>query len=203
DVLMPDIDGWTVLAALRGNPKLSNIPVVMATITDPDRKGMALGPAGYLTKPIDRDRLIALLRPYQMRVRSPHVLVVEDDPMQRERICSWLEREHWLISEAENGVMALDRLAKEIPDIILLDLMMPEMDGFQFITALQARPVWLNIPVIVITALDLTAADRARLNSGVETILLKNSFNPAQLIDIVRRLVTDMRRSQDVPEAAS
>ena len=65
DVLMPDIDGWTVLAALRGNPKLSNIPVVMATITDPDRKGMALGPAGYLTKPIDRDRLIALLRPFQ------------------------------------------------------------------------------------------------------------------------------------------
>src|SRR5262249_32965940 len=77
DVLMPDIDGWKVVAALRGNPKLSNIPVVMATITDPDRKGMALGPAGYLTKPIDRDRLIALLRPYQMRVRSPHVLVVE------------------------------------------------------------------------------------------------------------------------------
>jgi CheY-like chemotaxis protein len=203
DVLMPDIDGWTVLAALRGNPKLSNIPVVMATITDPDRKGIALGAAGYLTKPIDRDRLIALLRPFQTRVRRTRVLVVEDDPMQRERICSWLEPEHWLASDAENGLVALDRLEKEPPDIILLDLMMPEMDGFQFITALQAQPVWRNIPVIVITALDLTAADRARLNSGVEKILLKDSFDPAQLVEIVRRLVTKARRSQEVSEVTS
>lgn len=203
DVLMPDIDGWTVLAALRGNPKLSNIPVVMATITDPDRRGMALGPAGYLTKPIDRDRLIALLRPYQARVRRTRVLVVEDDPMQRERICSWLESEHWLISQAEDGLVALDRLETEPPDIILLDLMMPKMDGFQFVTALQARSDWRNIPVIVITSLDLTAADRARLNSGVETILLKDSFDPAQLVQIVRRLITDTRRSQEVPEVTA
>jgi len=203
DVLMPDIDGWTVLAALRGNPKLSNIPVIMATITDPDRKGMTLGAAGYLTKPIDRDRLIALLRPFQTRVRRTRVLVVEDDSMQRERICSWLEPERWLVSQAENGRVALDRLAKEPPDIILLDLMMPEMDGFQFVAALQARPVWRNIPVIVITALDLTAADRARLNSGVEGILLKDSFDPAHLVEIVRRLVAEMRRSQDVSEVTS
>ncbi len=203
DVLMPDIDGWTVLAALRGNPQLSNIPVVMATITDPDRKGIALGAAGYLTKPIDRDRLITLLRPYQTRARRTRVLVVEDDPMQRERIRSWLEPEHWLASEAENGLVALDRLAKERPDIILLDLMMPEMDGFQFIAALQAQPVWRDIPVIVITALDLTAADHARLNSGVEKILLKDSFDPAQLVEIVRRLVTETRRSQVVSEVTS
>jgi signal transduction histidine kinase/CheY-like chemotaxis protein/HAMP domain-containing protein len=203
DVLMPDIDGWTVLAALRGNPQLSNIPVVMATITDPDRKGIALGAAGYLTKPIDRDRLITLLRPFQTRARRTRVLVVEDDPMQRERIRSWLETEHWLASDAENGLVALDRLAKEPPDIILLDLMMPEMDGFQFIAALQAQPMWRDIPVIVITALDLTAADHARLNSGVERILLKDSFDPAQLVEVVRRLVNETRRSQVVSEAAS
>jgi CheY-like chemotaxis protein len=203
DVLMPDIDGWTVLAALRGNPKLSNIPVVMATITDPDRKGIALGAAGYLTKPIDRDRLIALLRPFQTRARRTRVLLVEDDAMQRERIRLWVEAEHWLASEAENGLVALDRLAKELPDIILLDLMMPEMDGFQFIAALQAQPAWRDIPVIVITSLDLTAADRARLNSGVEGILLKDSFDPAQLVEIVRRLVAKTRISQVVSEPAS
>ena len=203
DVLMPDIDGWTVLAALRGNPGLSNIPVVMATITDPDRKGITLGAAGYLTKPIDRDRLIALLRPFQNRARRTRVLLVEDDAMQRERVRLWLEREHWLASEAENGLVALDRLAKEPPDVILLDLMMPEMDGFQFIAALQAQPAWRDIPVIVITALDLTEADRARLNSGVEGILLKDSFDPAQLVEIVRRLVTKTRSSHVMPEAAS
>jgi CheY-like chemotaxis protein len=99
--------------------------------------------------------------------------------------------------------VALDRLAKERPDIILLDLMMPEMDGFQFIAALQAQPAWGDIPVIVITALDLTAEDRARLNSGVEKILLKDSFDPAHLVQIVRRLVTETRRSQVVSEVAS
>jgi signal transduction histidine kinase/CheY-like chemotaxis protein len=203
DVLMPDIDGWTVLAALRGNPELSNTPVVMATITDPDRKGIALGAAGYLTKPIDRDRLITLLRPFQTRARRTRVLLVEDDAMQRERIRLWLEAEHWLASEAENGLVALDRMAKEPPDIILLDLMMPEMDGFQFIAALQAQPAWRDIPVIVITSLDLTAADRARLNSGVEGILLKGSFDPAQLVEIVRRLVAKTRISHVVSEAAS
>jgi signal transduction histidine kinase/CheY-like chemotaxis protein len=204
DVLMPDIDGWTVLAALRGNPELADIPVVMATITDDlQHKGMTLGAAGYLTKPIDRDRLIALLQPYQARVRRTRVLVVEDDATQRERIRSWLESQQWQISEAENGRLALDGLADEVPDIILLDLMMPEMDGFQLITALQERPAWRRIPVIVITALDLTAADRARLNSGVEGILLKDSFDPTQLVAIVRGYVAKTRRTQKVPEAAS
>ena len=203
DVLMPDIDGWTVLAALRGNPSLSNIPVVMVTITDPDRKGIALGAAGYLTKPIDRNRLIALLQPYQSRAQRTRVLVVEDDPTQREWIRSWLAPEHWQTTEAENGLVALDKIAKDPPDIILLDLMMPEMDGFQFIAALQARPGWRKIPVIVITALDLTAADRERLNSGVERILLKDSFNSTQLVEIVRRLVTETRRSQVASEVTS
>ena len=204
DVLMPDIDGWTVLAALRGNPELADIPVVMATITDDQQhKGMTLGAAGYLTKPIDRDRLIALLQPYQARVRRTRVLLVEDDPTQRERIRSWLESQQWQISEAENGRVALDRLADEVPDIILLDLMMPEMDGFQLITALQERPAWRRIPVIVITSLDLTAADRARLNSGVERILLKDSFDPAQLVAIVRGYVAKTRQTLKVPEAAS
>ena len=204
DVLMPDLDGWTVLAALRGNPDLADIPVVMATITDDQQhKGMTLGAAGYLTKPIDRDRLIALLKPYQAQARRTRVLLVEDDPTQRERIQSWLASQQWQISEAENGRVALDRLANDLPDIILLDLMMPEMDGFQLITALKERPAWRSIPVIMITSLDLSAADRARLNSGVEGILLKDSFDPSQLVEILRRLVAKNRRSEKVPEAIS
>jgi adenylate cyclase len=204
DVLMPDIDGWTVLAALRGNPELADIPVVMATVTDDQQhKGMTLGAAGYLTKPIDRDRLIALLQPYQTGERRTRVLLVEDDPTQRERIRFWLESEQWLISEAENGRVALERLADDVPDIILLDLMMPEMDGFQLITALQERPAWRGIPVIVITSLDLSAADRARLNSGVEGILLKGSFDPARLVATVRGHIAKTRPPQKVPEVAS
>ena len=150
---------------------------------------------------IDRNRLIALLQPFQTRAQRTRVLVVEDDPMQREWIRSWLAPEHWQTNEAENGLVALDEIVKDPPDIILLDLMMPEMDGFQFIAALQARPGWRKIPVVVITALDLTAADRERLNSGVERSV--EGFRPRSTVEIVKRLVTETRRSQVASEATS
>jgi signal transduction histidine kinase/DNA-binding response OmpR family regulator len=189
DVMMPDIDGWTVLAALRGDPQLSDIPVVMATIVDEHRHGMALGAAGYLTKPIDRDKLVDLIRRFQAPAGPTRVLVVEDDSMQRDRIRAWLEPQKWLVMEAENGRVALDRLAENVPNVILLDLMMPEMDGFELVTEMQKHPVWRRVPVIVITARDLTAEDRARLNSGIEMVMMKESFSPAALIERVREVV--------------
>ena len=203
DVLMPDIDGWTVMAALRGNPELADIPVVMATVTDEQRKSMTLGAAGYLTKPIDRDQLIKLLRPFRARIRPTRILMVDDDAAQRESIRSILEPQKFSVIEAENGRVALERLADEIPDVILLDLMMPEMDGFQVITALRGRPAWRRIPVIVVTALDLTAADRKRLNDGVKAILLKDSFDPAQLVQTVRHAINAASRKHPVPEMNS
>ena len=203
DVMMPDLDGWTVLAALRGDPQLSDIPVVMATIVDERRQGMALGAVGYLTKPIDRDKLVELIRRNRTRAGPARVLIVEDDADQRQRVRMWLEPLQWLVSEAENGRVAIGQLKEIAPDVILLDLMMPEMDGFQFVAALQEHPAWSRIPVIVITARDLSAEDRRRLNSGVELILLKELFNPADLVDRVRQLVAKRPRPQAVPEAAS
>jgi adenylate cyclase len=203
DVTMPDLDGWTVLAALRGDPQLTDIPVVIATILDERRQGMALGAVGYLTKPIDRDKLVNLIRRHRTRAGPARVLIVEDDADQRQRVRMWLEPLQWLVSEAENGKVAIDRLKEIEPDLILLDLMMPEMDGFQFVAALQEQPAWSRIPVIVITARDLSAEDRKRLNSGVELILLKESFNPSDLVDRVRQLVEKRPQPQAVPEAAS
>jgi signal transduction histidine kinase/CheY-like chemotaxis protein/HAMP domain-containing protein len=203
DVTMPDLDGWTVLAALRGDPQLSDIPVVIATILDERRQGMALGAVGYLTKPIDRDKLLKLIRQHRTRAGPARVLIVEDDADQRQRVRMWLEPLQWLVSEAENGRVAIDQLKEIEPDVILLDLMMPEMDGFQFVAALQEHQAWSRIPVIVITARDLSAEDRRRLNSGVELILLKESFNPSDLVDRVRQLVAKRPRPQAVPEAAS
>jgi adenylate cyclase len=203
DVLMPDLDGWSVLSALRGNPALADIPVIMATIIDERRRGMTLGAAGYLTKPIERGRLIALVGQYQLPKQPTKVLVVEDDEIQRERIRDWLAQPHWQIDEAQNGLIALDRIKVSAPDIILLDLMMPEMDGFQLVAALQANPDWERIPVLVITSLDLSLEDRARLNSGIETVLLKNAFNPAELVERVRRVLAAVRRSEKTAGAAS
>jgi CheY-like chemotaxis protein len=203
DVMMPDLDGWTVLAALRGDPALADIPVVMATIVDEQRHGMTLGAAGYLTKPIDRDRLVDLMQRYRALAGPTQVLVVEDDALQRERIRSWLEPQQWLLAEAENGRIALDRLRESQPDVILLDLMMPEMDGFQLVAELQKHPAWRRIPVIVVTARDLTAEDRVRLNFGIETVLTKDTFNPSNLIERVRQVVSKQRQPAKVPEIAS
>jgi signal transduction histidine kinase/CheY-like chemotaxis protein len=188
DVMMPDLDGWSVLAALRQDPELADIPVIMITIVDEQRRGIALGAAGYLTKPIDRERLRHLIGRFRAVARPTRVLVVEDDAVQRERMRGWLADPQWAVREAQNGREALSRIRENKPDVILLDLMMPEMDGFAVVAALQKESNWQDIPVIVITARDLDAKDRERLNSGVQSVLVKERFRPADLVERIRRL---------------
>jgi signal transduction histidine kinase/CheY-like chemotaxis protein/HAMP domain-containing protein len=203
DVIMPDLDGWSVLAALRKDPELADIPVIMVTIVDEHRRGIALGAAGYLTKPIDRERLHRLVSRFRAPVPPTRVLVVEDDAVQRERMRGWLEDPQWTVREAENGREALNRIQESKPDVILLDLMMPEMDGFAVVAALQKDAGWRDIPVIVITARDLDAKDRARLNSGVQSVLVKERFRPADLVERIRRLVHGKPAVSNEMEAAS
>jgi signal transduction histidine kinase/CheY-like chemotaxis protein len=203
DVMMPDLDGWSVLAALRQDPELAEIPVIMITIVDEHRRGIALGAAGYLTKPIDRERLRRVIGRFRAPARPTRVLVVEDDAVQRERMRGWLEGPQWAVREAENGREALKRIQENKPDVILLDLMMPEMDGFAVVAALQKEAGWQDIPVIVITARDLDAKDRERLNSGVQSVLVKERFRPADLVERVRRLVQTKPAVGNGMEAAS
>ena len=201
DVMMPDLDGWSVLAALRQNPELADIPVIMVSIVDEHRRGIALGAAGYLTKPIDRERLHRLIRRFQAPTPPTRVLMVEDDALQRERMLGWLERPQWIVREAANGREALNVLREEKPDVILLDLMMPEMDGFEVVAALQKDADWQKIPVIVITSLDLSAKDRERLNSGVQSVLVKEKFRPEDLVERIRRLVQSRPAASNQMEA--
>ena len=193
DVMMPDIDGWTVIAALKGDPALAGIPVVIVTIVDEAHRGIALGAAGYLTKPVDRDKLLDLLGAYRSAERPTTVLVVEDDETQRQGIRAILEARSWTVEEAANGRLALDALARSVPDVILLDLMMPEMDGFEVVAALQANPAWRNIPVVVVTALEVSADDRNRLNQGVRHIVAKNATSPADLMARVGALMREIK----------
>jgi signal transduction histidine kinase/CheY-like chemotaxis protein len=203
DVMMPDLDGWSVLAALRQDGELAEIPVIMVSIVDEHRRGIALGAAGYLTKPIDRERFHRLLSRFRSVTPPTRILLVEDDPTQRERVRAWLEDEQWHVQEACNGREALAHLQESKPDVILLDLMMPEMDGFQVVAALQKEAGWRDIPVIVITSLDLTAKDRERLNSGVELVLVKETFQPDDLVARIRRLVQSKPAVDREMEAAS
>jgi signal transduction histidine kinase/CheY-like chemotaxis protein len=203
DVMMPDLDGWSVLAALRQDPELAEIPVIMITILDEHRRGVALGAAGYLTKPIDRERLSRMVSRFRGSARQARVLLVEDDGTQRERLHGWLAGEQWVVQEAANGRDALALLKDSKPDVILLDLMMPEMDGFAVVAALQKEPRWRDIPVIVITARDLDAQDRERLNSGVQSVLVKETFRPADLVERIRRLARGRSEVGKEMEAAS
>ena len=189
DVMMPDLDGWSVLAALRQDAELAEIPVIMVTILDEPRRAVALGAAGYLSKPIDRERLRRLVGRFRSPARPTRILLVEDDESQRDRVRSWLAGQQWIVQEATNGREALARMHEYRPDMILLDLMMPEMDGFAVVAALQREPAWRDIPVIVITARDLEAKDRERLNSGVQSVLVKDMFRPDELVGRIRRLV--------------
>jgi signal transduction histidine kinase/CheY-like chemotaxis protein len=203
DVMMPDLDGWSVLTTLRQDPELADIPVIMVTIVDEHRRGIALGAAGYLSKPIDRERLHQLVSRFRAAAPPTRVLVVEDDALQRERMLGWLGGPQWSLQEATNGREALDRLRRDKPDVILLDLMMPEMDGFAVVAALQKEVAWRDIPVVVITARDLDAKDRERLNSGVQTVLVKETFRAADLVERIRRVVQDRPPVISGMEAAS
>jgi CheY-like chemotaxis protein len=186
DVMMPGMDGWAVLSALKGDAALADIPVVMLTIVDDKNLGYALGASDYLTKPIDRERLTAVLDKYR---RERPVLVVDDDVSVRQLLRRMLEPDGFTVVEAENGLAAIERLRDVTPGVILLDLMMPEMDGFQFVVELRRHADWRDIPVVVITAKDLSADDRLRLNGYVQTILQKSAYDRDALMTEVRDLV--------------
>jgi len=187
DVMMPGMDGWAVLSVLKADPDVADIPVVMLTIVDDKNLGYALGASDYLTKPIDRDRLVTVLKQHR---RDRPVLVVDDDVDLRRLLRRMLEPEGYTVMEAENGRVALDRLWDTTPGLILLDLMMPEMDGFEFVAQFRGHEPWRTIPIVVITAKDLSREDRDRLNGYVQKILQKGTASREQLLAEVRELVT-------------
>jgi GAF domain-containing protein/DNA-binding response OmpR family regulator len=173
DIMMPDLDGWTVLAAIKGDPALAAIPVVLMSIVDQKNRGYALGAADYLVKPVDRAKLVATLTTI-CGATAGRVLLVDDDELVRRSVRQALAPLGWKVTEAENGQVAVDSLTAGRPDVIILDLMMPKMDGFEFLEQLRGRPAWQDIPVVIITAKDLTDEDRDRLNGGVERIIRKS-----------------------------
>jgi adenylate cyclase len=189
DVLMPGLDGWAVLKELKAESELADIPVVMLTILDEKNRGYALGAADYMTKPIDRDRLRALLGRYCETAQAKQALVVEDDPDLRAWLSRLLREGGWTVAEAENGRVGLACLAAAPADLVLLDLMMPEMDGFEFLGKLRSTEAGRQVPVIVVTAADMSDSDRQRLNGGVLRILQKGGQNRDQLLAELHQLL--------------
>ena len=189
DVMMSGMDGWSVLTALKANPETCDIPVIMMTMVNDRNLGYALGAAEYVIKPIDRQKLENVLARFKPISDSESILVVEDDPGIREMLCRQLKKENWKVIEAENGKEALYKLKKYTPKLILSDLMMPEMDGFELVHRLRQHEQWRNIPVIILTAKSITHEDRQKLNGEVSQIFEKGSYQRSVLFEEVSRLL--------------
>jgi PAS domain S-box-containing protein len=189
DVMMPGMDGWAVLTALKADPRVADIPVILLTMLDDRSVGYMLGAAEYLTKPIDAQRLTAVLARYRPTRTAAPLLIVEDDLTTRQVLRRALTRQGWVVEEAENGRVGLERVAANRPQLILLDLLMPDVDGFEFLGELRDREDWRSIPVVVLTAKDLTPEERALLQGQVERILQKGAHSREDLLREVRAVV--------------
>ena len=193
DVLMPRMDGWSVLTSLKSDPELAEIPVMVVSVTDERDLGYALGAVEYLVKPVSPERLSTLLRRHLPEVNGGHLLVVDDDAAVRERLRRVLEKDGWAVDEAENGWAALDRIGRRTPHLVLLDLMMPEMDGFQLLDELRNRGIDGTFPVVIMTSKDLTEEDWQRLRGGVERVIQKGSGRHDELVLQLHRVLREIR----------
>jgi PAS domain S-box-containing protein len=192
DVMMPRLDGWAVLTALKSDPGLANIPVIMATVVNEQEMGYLLGAAEYLTKPIDPQALAAILKKRRPTGPAAEVLIVEDDEATRQVLRRSLEKQGWTVAERADGHAALEQLASHNPELILLDLLMPEMDGFEFLAELHKKEAWRSIPVVVVTAKDLSEEEHIRLDGRVKQVLQKGQNGRETLIREVRRVVAEL-----------
>jgi signal transduction histidine kinase/CheY-like chemotaxis protein/GAF domain-containing protein len=190
DVTMPQLDGWSVLRELRGDPELGNTPVVMVTVLDEQNLAFSLGATDYLQKPVDWDELQGVMDRFRPRDHEGPLLVIYDDADTRDRMSTHLTREGWRVVTAENGKVGLGVVATVQPCLILLDVMMPEMDGFAFLATLRAKPEWGSIPVVVLTAKDVDVNDRRRLAGRADKVLRKGQVGLDDLTRLLRSVVS-------------
>ena len=201
DVMMPGTDGWAVLGQLKSDPGLADIPVVMLTITSDRHLGYALGASEFLSKPIDRALLVKVLRRF---VGSPggRVLVVEDDADSRHLACRLIEGMGSEAIAAADCRAAYAQLELALPDLILLDLMLPEIDGFEFVERVRAEARWAGIPIVVLTAKQLSPAERQRLQSGVSRILQKGATSAEEVLAVLSQQLLQLQRHPRLVPAA-
>jgi signal transduction histidine kinase/CheY-like chemotaxis protein len=192
DTLVPEVEGWNLLAQFKADAELSSIPVILLTMVDDVKTaGTALGAADYLIKPVDGNRLLPILDKLCAERKETSILVVEDDPPTRLMVSRLIEREGWLAVPAENGRRALELLKTFTPSVVLLDLLMPEVDGFSVLREMRANAAWRDIPVVVLTSLDLTGEVRRLLQQQAERVLQKGRYTKEELLKEVRNAVAE------------
>jgi len=180
DVLLPKLDGWNVLADLKQDKGTHDIPVVVVSVVSERSHGRALGAADYFVKPVNRDALIRRLNQYafttKVNQREVKVLVVDDDPEARELVAKILEPLGFTVIRAGSGEEGIELARQRAPDLLILDLVMPGMSGFEVVRVLKADLYTRAIPVLVLTGKDMSEQDKIALNGDVEAVLSKGSL---------------------------
>ena len=202
DIIMPSMDGWAVLSALKDDPATSEIPVAMLSIAPDNDLGLILGAVESMQKPIDRDALYSLVEKY-VTSDGARVLIVDDDEAARSSIRRHVQAAGLKCDEAENGAVALQCIAQRRPDLILLDLMMPVMDGFSMLDELRTNAEYRTIPVLVVTSKTLSADDRRRLNGDVERIIHKGHHTTKDVLEYVHSVLRPDASSAPTTETTS
>ncbi|MEA1907618.1 MAG: response regulator [Euryarchaeota archaeon] len=192
DILLPGMDGWSVLKYLKYNPETSTIPVIVISMLDETTLGFSLGAIDYLFKPVDRNALLDTLDSLRgvLGVVAPKVLIVDDEPDAVELIASMIEPDGFDVLRAYGGQEGLDIAFSEHPDVLVLDLMMPVVSGFEVLSRIRDNPETKNIPVIICTAKDITDDDVKHLSNGVISILQKGTFSGSELIEKIMKVTT-------------
>jgi CheY-like chemotaxis protein/nitrogen-specific signal transduction histidine kinase len=189
DIMMPDASGWWVLEKLKEDPQTAGIPVLVVTIVEDQRLVFALGASDYLGKPYDRGALIAKIHRLLPTLEGKRVLVVDDDSEARTMLSKILKEEHAEVIAASSGDEGMTLIAQSPPDLVLLDLMMPGMSGFEMVARLRAQPAAAGIPVMIVSAKELTAEDVLTLNGHIQRFVAKGSIDPEGLTNAVRQML--------------
>ena len=195
DIILPEVDGWEVITRLKSDPATSTIPVVVVSVVDNPELGLALGAIDYFVKPVDARELIARMARFKLKTKPGSgdvtVLVVDDEAANRQWLARALEPEGFTVLPAAGGKEAIDLAKAHKPDLVMLDLMMPEVTGFDVVEALRADPNTRETPIMVLTAMNLTEADKLSLNGRVSQILSRGSLASTDIVGLLRRVVAD------------
>jgi CheY-like chemotaxis protein len=187
DIRLPDMDGWEVLTTLKADPVTAAVPVVVVSMLDERGKGFALGAAEYLVKPVNREDVLSALGRVGALPDSGTLLAIDDDPLAVNLVKAILQPVGWSVLSAGDGEAGMALARSRRPAVILLDLLMPGLDGFGVVEALRTDPETAAIPIVVLTAKTLSSAEKDRLRGRIFYVAQKGEFDPARLVDLVRR----------------